>query len=53
MGPDWYIDAAMQAEAQHDPDRYDGREWDDLTPEEVDEAVYDIIYDRADALEDA
>jgi hypothetical protein len=49
MGPDWYFDASERAEENHDPDNYDGREWEELTDEEKDEATMDRITDLADA----
>ncbi len=35
-------------EESHDPDLYEGREWDDLTPEEQDEAVTEWVLVRGD-----
>ena len=49
MGPDWYFDASERAEENHDPEDYDGREWDDLTDEERDKATLEAVYDIADA----
>lgn len=44
MSPDWYFAAAEAAEANHDPDEFDGREWDELTDEEKHEIIIDSIY---------
>lgn len=44
MGPDWYFNAAEAAEENHDPDEYEGREWDELTDQEKDEAILNQIY---------
>lgn len=51
MGPDWYFSASERAEENHDPEDYDGREWNELTDEEKDAATMDGITDFADAIE--
>lgn len=50
MGPEWWVDAAEQAEDQHDPEAYGGREWEELTDAEVSEAVADVLGATADYL---
>lgn len=47
---EWYEAAYEQAEEEHDPADYGGREWHELTDEERNDAVYEGIYGRADAL---
>jgi hypothetical protein len=43
MAPDWWILAYELAEESHDPDRYDGRDWSDLTDQERDDAVGEAL----------
>lgn len=44
MGPDWWLNAAEAAEENHDPAEYEGREWEELTDQEKDEAILAQIY---------
>ena len=44
MSPPWYERAAEAAEENHDPAEYEGREWEELTDEERNEAVLDQLY---------
>lgn len=53
MGPDWWVEAAFAAEEAHDPDDYDGRSWDELTAQEHEDAINEVIYSVADAGEAA
>jgi len=43
MAPDWWTLAYELAEESHDPDRYDGREWPDLTDTERVNAVQKAV----------
>lgn len=48
---DWYERYWEVCAENHDPAEHDGREWDDLTDEEQEAAVYDEIAGIADAGE--
>lgn len=48
---DWYEQAYERAADEHDPEMFDGREWEELTDEERERAVYDDIDNMADAME--
>lgn len=52
MAPEWWVEAQLAAEENHDPERYEGRAWDDLTWEEQEGAIYEHIYAVADAARD-
>lgn len=52
MGPDWWVDALEVAEEQHDPAEWGGREWSELSADEVDRAVSEVVLGAADARRD-
>jgi hypothetical protein len=39
MTPEWYFRAMEQAEYEHDPRDYDGREWEELSEEEKEKEI--------------
>ena len=44
MAPEWWFRAMEAAIESHDPDEHEGREWDELTEAEQNEAIEDQIY---------
>lgn len=53
MAPEWWVEAAMAAEEEHDPTLYEGRQWNELTWAEQESAMYEYLYGVADAARDA
>ena len=52
MAPEWWFANMEAAEDNHDPDLYDGRDWDDLTSDEQEEAINDQLFSAADVARD-
>lgn len=50
MSPDWWERAEEAARDRHDPDDYDGLEWDQLNDEQIEAAVYDVLADIAETI---
>lgn len=43
MSPDWWEMAMELAQEDHDPDEYDGREWDELSVEEQEIGIAEAL----------
>lgn len=48
MAPEWWFQMMEQAEGSHEPDCHEGREWDELTPDEHDVVIRERLTDLAD-----
>ncbi len=51
MAPEWWFQMMEAAEATHDPDLHQGREWDQLEAEEQEALAYDCLTEMVDRAE--
>lgn len=51
MAPEWWFDMMEQAEANHEPELHEGRDWQELNPDEQEANINDIFTDLADMTE--
>lgn len=49
---DWWEQAYEACADNHNPEEWDGREWEDLTDDERNDAINDHIFARADGARD-
>jgi len=50
VAPEWWVEAQFAAEERHDPDQHGGRDWDDLSYEEQETAIYAVLEDIGDGV---